>query len=226
MGIRNVIDLFFPKVCYTCYNQLLDFEQHVCTHCRHQLPITNFHHNEDDTIKKALYGRAKIEHATALFHFEKKGIVQQLIHNLKYRGYQDIGVFLGQWLGNELKHSAAYNDIDMVIPVPLHKKKLKSRGYNQVAQFAIEIAKALDAQYNDKSLIKISNTQSQVHKKRLARWQIHNEHFSLSNAELITQKHILLVDDLITTGATLESCISVLNKAENVKISIATMAIA
>ena len=226
MILNNVLDLFFPKVCYTCYDQLLDFEQYVCTRCRHQLPVTNFHFTQSDAIQKVLYGRAQLEQATALLHFEKKGLVQQLIHNLKYRGYEDIGMFLGQWLGNELKTCNAFRTIDLVIPVPLHKRKLKQRGYNQVAKFAMEIAKALQAEYLDHCLVKTSNTQSQVHKKRLARWQINNEQFSIDNPELIAGKHILLVDDIITTGATLESCITELRTAKNVKISIATMAIA
>ncbi|MBU2940837.1 ComF family protein [Lacinutrix sp. C3R15] len=222
---QSIIDLFFPKVCYACYVHLQDYEQYVCTSCRHSLPVTNYHFNANNAVEKVFYGREKVEQATALLRFEKKSIVQQLIHNLKYRGYEEIGVFLGQWLGNELKEIAAYNEIDIVIPVPLHKKKLKKRGYNQVAKFGQEIAKALQADYNDASLIKITNTTSQVTKKRFARWQTNYELFALQNASLIENKHVLIVDDIITTGATLESCIQILNKAKNVKISIATMAI-
>ena len=224
--IASLINLFFPKVCYTCYDYLNDFESYICTTCRHNLPVTNFHFNNDNTVEKVFYGRAKIEHATALLRFEKKGIVQQLIHNLKYRGYEDIGDFLGAWLGNELKNIDAYKTIDVIIPVPLHKNKLKKRGYNQVTKFAQQLAHCLNAEYNKESLIKITNTTSQVNKKRFARWSASNEHFNLKKPELLTNKHILLVDDIITTGATLEACINVINKAENVKISIATMAIA
>jgi len=222
---RSIIDLFFPKVCYACYVHLQDSECYVCTSCRHNLPVTNYHLNANQAVAKVFYGRAKVEQATALLRFEKKSIVQQLIHNLKYRGYEEIGVFLGQWLGNELKELPTYQEIDIVIPVPLHKKKYKKRGYNQVAKFGQEIAKALQADYNDTSLIKITNTTSQVTKKRFARWQSNYELFTLENAASIENKHILIVDDIITTGATLESCIQVLNKAKNVKISIATMAI-
>jgi len=222
---RSIIDLFFPKVCYACYVHLQDSECYVCTSCRHNLPVTNYHLNANQAVAKVFYGRAKVEQATALLRFEKKSIVQQLIHNLKYRGYEEIGVFLGQWLGNELKELPTYQEIDIVVPVPLHKKKYKKRGYNQVAKFGQEIAKALQADYNDTSLIKITNTTSQVTKKRFARWQSNYELFTLENAASIENKHILIVDDIITTGATLESCIQVLNKAKNVKISIATMAI-
>ncbi|MDB9961468.1 ComF family protein [Oceanihabitans sp.] len=223
--LNAVVNLFFPKVCYTCNNELLDFENYVCTKCRHDLPITNFHFDNNNAVEKVFYGRVKVENATSLLRFEKKGIVQQLLHNLKYKGYEDIGVFLGEWLGNELKTIETFNDIDVVIPVPLHKNKLKKRGYNQVDKFAQEIAKALAVEYNDKALIKITSTKSQVTKKRLARWQITTELFAIEHPDQIENKHILLVDDIITTGATLEACINVLKTAKNVKISIATMAI-
>jgi ComF family protein len=224
--LQSVLDLFFPKVCYACQFQLSDNEQYICTNCRHNLPITNFHLENNDFILKTFYGRAKIEHATALLRFEKKGITQQLIHNLKYKGYEEIGVFLGQWLGEELKDIEAYQAIDLIIPVPLHKKKLRKRGYNQVAKFGQEIAKQLNKSYCDDVLIKITNTTSQVNKNRFSRWISNDELFTIQNKEKITNKHILLVDDIITSGATMEACISVLNKAQNVKISIAAMAIA
>ncbi len=224
--IASIVDLFFPKVCYACFYALHDNEDTVCTDCRHDLPVTNFHFDDQDTVKKVLYGRAKIEQATALFRFEKKGLVQQLIHGLKYKGYEHIGGFLGDWMGGELKRVAHYKGIDVVIPVPLHKNKLKKRGYNQVAKFGQHIANALNIGYKDDVLIKVTHTKSQVSKKRLARWNHTDEFFVLQNKTTIAGKHILLVDDLITTGATLEACITALNKAENVKISIATMAIA
>lgn len=224
--IKSIVNLFFPKVCYACLNLLNDNENTICTNCRHDLPVTNFHFDDNDAVKKVLYGRAKVENATALFRFEKKGLVQQLIHGLKYKGYENIGYLLGNWLGGELKTINNYKDIDIVIPVPLHKNKFKKRGYNQVAKFGQQIAKSLENKYEDDVLIKITNTRSQANKKRLARWNYNNELFAVQNEATIENKHILLVDDLITTGATLEACISVLNKAKNVKISIATIAIA
>ena len=226
MSLKSVINLFFPKVCYACSNYLSDNEETICINCRHDLPVTDIHFNNDDTVKKVLRGRAKIELATALFRFEKKGPVQQLIHGLKYRGYEHIGVLLGDWLGGELRDVETYKTIDMVIPVPMHKKKLKKRGYNQVAKFGQQIAMALKVDYVDDVLLKISNTTSQTTKKRIARWNNNEELFAVKNLSKIENKHILLVDDIITTGATLEACCNVLEQAKNVKISIATMAIA
>jgi len=223
---KPIVDLLFPKVCYACLNLLQDNEEAICVNCRHDLPVTNFHFDNDDAVVKALYGRVKIEQGTALFRFEKKGLVQQLIHGLKYRSHENIGVLLGNWLGSELKTLETYQNIDMVIPVPLHKKKLRKRGYNQVTKFGQQLAKALNADYVEDVLVKVTNTASQTTKQRFTRWMNNDELFAIISAETIENKHILLVDDLITTGATLEACITVLNKAKNIKISIATMAIA
>lgn len=224
--MKNLINLLFPKVCYACNHLLSDQEVDLCTSCRHELPVTNYHTDKSQAISKIFYGRVKIEQATALLKFNKKGKVQRLLHHLKYRGHERISGTLGSWLGHELKSIASYQSIDVVIPVPLHKRKLKKRGYNQVAQFGIELAKAINAEYNDTVLVKISNTKTQVFKNRVARWINSQEIFSLQNKEQIKGKHILLVDDIITTGATIEACTSILQKAGNVKISVATMAIA
>ncbi len=224
--IKNLINIFFPQVCYGCNSFLSDNEKYVCTSCRHELPVTNFHFDNKEAVKKVLYGRVKLEHATALLRFEKKGIVQQLLHKLKYKGYEDIGLLLGGWLGTELKEMGDYNDIDIVIPVPLHKRKLKKRGYNQVEKFAKEVASILEVPYKDQVLQKSSSTSTQVFKKRIARWSDKDEVFTLANPSLIANKHILLCDDIITTGATIEACANELLKAPNVKISVVTMAIA
>ncbi len=224
--LNSLTDLFFPKVCYACNHLLADNEKYVCTSCRHKLPVTNFHFNSDDSVNRVFYGRVPIVHATALLRYEKKGLTKSLIHNLKYKGFEEIGLFLGNWLGSELSTVEEYSDIDLIIPVPLHKKKLRKRGYNQVAIFAQQLAKHLDAIYVDDVLIKTSNTSSQVTKNRISRWLHNSEIFRIANIEKIDYKHVLLVDDIITTGATLEACANILQQAKNVKISIATMAIA
>lgn len=224
--VINLLNLFFPKVCYGCGNLLADGEMHICTICRHELPLTNFHFNNDEPIKKVLYGRVNLENATALLRFQKKGIVQQLIHGLKYKGRESTGKFLGKWLGDELKQIEAYKNIDIVVPVPLHKRKLRKRGYNQVRKFGEEIALALNVPYIDSALRKTTSTNAQVFKKRIARWTGDNGVFKLQNSHLIKGKHVLLVDDIITTGATIETCVNELLKAGDVKISVATMAIA
>ena len=224
--IKNLLNLFFPEVCYACNNLLGDNEKHICITCRHNLPVTNYHFENNEAIKKVLYGRVKLELGTALLKFKKKGIVQHLLHNLKYKGHETVGKVLGKWLGNELKTIETYKTIDVIIPVPLHKRKLRKRGFNQVEKFGVELANALDAEYMDTVLLKTTSTKTQVFKKRIARWDNSNEVFTMQNKTLIEGKHILLVDDIITTGATIEACANVLLQAKNVKISVATMAIA
>ncbi|WP_250433318.1 ComF family protein [Hanstruepera flava] len=224
--LESLANLFFPKVCYSCSHLLTDNELYICTLCRHKLPVTNFHFNDDDTVKRIFYGRVPVKYATALLRFEKKGLTQTLIHNLKYKGFEEIGLFLGNWLGSELKEIKAYSNIDLVIPVPLHKNKLQKRGYNQVTLFAKQIAKHINAEYVDDVLIKTTNTASQVSKSRISRWFNNPEIFQAVNTHKIENKHVLLVDDIITTGATLEACSNILLNTKNVKISIAAMAIA
>jgi ComF family protein len=203
----------------------VDNESYVCTSCRHQLPLTNFHLDNNDAVKNVLFGRIKLENATSLLHFSKKGIVQQLMHNLKYRGHKDVGLFLGKWLGEELKTIKGYQDIDVVIPVPLHKSRLRQRGYNQVAKFGQEIANALEIEFNTKVLLKTKAIKSQVFKSQFLRTSMDSATFSISENQTLKGKHILLVDDIVTTGTTIESCANALLNIEGVKISVATMAI-
>ncbi|MGS2725481.1 ComF family protein [Psychroserpens sp. BH13MA-6] len=217
--------MFFPEVCRACGNHLSDNELQICTNCRHQLPLTNFHSDKENAVHKILYGRVPLEHATALLHFSKKGIVQQLMHNLKYRGHESIGQFLGEWLGNELQTETGYSEVDIVIPVPLHKSKLRKRGYNQVDLFGRALATSLDAEYNPSVLIKSVNSKTQVFKNRLNRNFKATNDFEIVNGSSLEHKHILLVDDIITTGATVESCASQLLMIEGLKLSLATMAI-
>ncbi len=176
-------------------------------------------------MKTIFYGKFPVLEATAIIKFQKRGITQELLHNLKYRGQKQISSFFGKWLGAELSEIPHYQTIDMVIPVPLHKQKLKKRGYNQVEGFGVEIAKILDVPYYDDILIKISKTKSQVFKQRFTRFQS-EEIFSLNKPQLIANKHILLVDDIVTTGATLENCALQLLKNTQAKLSLATIAIA
>lgn len=222
---HDLLNLFYPQICNCCNGELTKNEEVICTSCLHELPLTNFHQDNVNPAKKVFYGRMEVENATALLYFRKKGMVQELIHNLKYRGNKEIGTYLGKWLGAELSETEEYKDIEAIIPVPLHRKKLKSRGFNQVEGFARELAASLDAEYMDDVLLKHSATTTQTLKKRLSRWGVIEETFVLQNPEKIRNKHILLVDDLITTGATLEACGIKLQKAEGVKISLAAMAI-
>ena len=198
-------------------------EQLLCSYCLSELPLTHFHTYEDKMVLNKFYGLLPVHQASAKLYFIKKGISQKLLHKLKYEGQQNIGAYFGNWFGSELSQLASYLDVDVVVPVPLHKKRLRSRGYNQVKKFAQQIAEQLNAHYCEESLIKISHASSQV---GLGRWSRFGskEVFRLGNPIPVQNKHVLLVDDLITTGATLISCGKELLKAPISKLSIVTLA--
>lgn len=220
-----MLNLLFPRVCKACKSVLSKQEKVICVVCRHKLPLVCHHRTGSSAMKDIFYGRFVVEEATALLQFQKKGITQELMHNLKYKGQKQISSFFGSWLGGELAEISHYKTVDLVIPVPLHKQKLKKRGYNQVEGFGTEIAKALQIPYRDDLLVKTSKTSSQVFKQRFTRFNS-EEIFFVKNSEPIIGKHILLVDDIVTTGATLENCALQLLKTPQVKISLATIAIA
>lgn len=224
--IKNLLNLFFPKVCLSCDNQLEENEMYMCTNCRHVLPLTNFENIQDNEVTKILYGRVELHYASSLLWFSKKGLVQHLLHNLKYKGHEEVGEFLGKWHGEELRNYEGFKSVDVVIPVPLHSKRLRQRGYNQVHKFGEEIANALDCDFNTNVLQKSKSTKTQVFKDRIRRWNNDDTLFLVTDYDILKGKHILLVDDIITTGATLETCANALLKIEGVTLSVATMAIA
>jgi ComF family protein len=222
--LKEVYALFYPEVCLCCQNHLTTNETIICVHCRHDLPLTNFSAEVNNLVEKSFYGRSKIESATALFYFYKKSNVQTLIHALKYKNQQQVGVVLGNWLGEEIIESNRFSNIDYVIPVPLHKKKLAARGYNQVTTFGESLAKKLQVTFAECFLKRVSYTNTQTKKIRLDRWKNVQELFIVENIADLENKHILLIDDIITTGATLEACCKAFEKVHNLKISIACMA--
>ncbi len=222
--LKDIFAVFFPKICLCCKEHLIAKEFVICITCRHDLPKTNFSFEKENLVEKSFYGRIPIESATTLFYFFKKGKVQQLIHQLKYKKQQQVGVLIGNWLGAELTQSNRFKNIDCIVPVPLHKKKLKQRGYNQVTTFGLSLAKKLHVPYYENILVKTSSTKTQTKKIRLDRWANVQELFFVQNNSTLENKHILLIDDIITTGATLEACCKALYKIKKIKISIACMA--
>lgn len=220
----NVLQLFFPKICCTCNAQLLTLEKLICTTCRHDLPLICYKDFKDNKIKSAFSGRIPIEKAASFFFYRKKGKTKKLIHQLKYKGNQEVGNLIGNWFGYQLHQSQEFTNLDYIIPVPLHKKKLKKRGYNQLTTFGMALSKHLNTEYLPNILIKTSRTKTQTFKQRFERFSNNETKFQLTNFTLLKNKHVLLIDDVITTGATLEACCKELLKSDNIKISIATMA--
>mgnify|MGYP000906254986 CR=1 FL=1 len=222
--LKDVLHLFFPKICITCESKLLQSEKIICTLCRHDLPMICYKDYKYNKITKAFYGRIPIEKATSFLFYRKDGKTKDLIHHLKYKGNQEIGTFIGDWFGQILANSNEFNTIDCIIPVPLHPKKQKQRGYNQLTTFGLSLSKQLKKPYITGVLIRTSATKTQTLKQRFERFSNSSTKFSVPDRSKLTNKHILLIDDVITTGATLESCCKELLTSENIKISIVTMA--
>jgi ComF family protein len=190
----------------------------------YHLPLTHHHNLKEHEMHRAFYGLVAFEFGASLLYFRKKGIAQQLMHNLKYKNQQEIGTFLGDIFSKNALDLPVFNDIDVIIPVPLHKKRLHERGYNQVTTFCEALEKNLAIPIIDSVLVKSINLKSQIQKSKENRLETNKNVFSIENAHKIEGKHILLVDDIFTTGATIEACAKEILKIKNTKISIVTMA--
>ena len=223
--INDINYILLPKVCFGCNTQLYRGEHLLCTVCRNDLPITDYNFLEENSVDRIFYGRIPVKKASSLLFFSQNGIVKQLLHHLKYKNQEKIGEFLGDWYGEILKQRGELEQVDLIIPVPLHDKKLKKRGYNQVDLFGKRLAHHLDVPFLKNVLIKTANTKTLTKKSRFNRWQSTKELYVVEDISLLKNKTVLLVDDVITTGATIEASGSALLKVEGLKLFVATMAI-
>ena len=220
----SLINLFFPRACAGCNSFLLSDEKVICTSCRHEIPLTNHHKIKNNEAFNKFYGRVDVKFASALFYFHKKGIVQEMIHKLKYKGHQEIGEAIGTWYAEVLKSIEELTDVDYIIPIPLHKKRLKERGYNQVTTFGESLSKNLNIKYNETILVRNVYSKTQTKKTFLGRSEVVESLFGVQFNESHHHKHFLLIDDIITTGSTLEACSRELLKIPGSKVSIVCMA--
>jgi ComF family protein len=221
----NFISLIFPRLCAACGNNLAGTEQSLCTKCLYELPTTNFHDDPENEVAKLFWGRVKIEKATSFYYYFKGSKFQKPIHQLKYRGQKHIGVDLGRIFGLHLKETG-FSNVDLIIPVPLHFRKLKKRGYNQSELIAIGMAETLEKPVAANILFRAVYNPTQTKKSRYERWANVDGIFLCKNENLLENKHVLLVDDVITTGSTLEACAHAISGIENTRVSVATLAIA
>ena len=223
--LNDINTVLVPRLCFGCNALLYRGEEHICTVCRNQLPLTEYTFNALNPVDRIFFGRINIIKASSFLFFTEKGIVKSIIHYLKYKNQEQIGAFLGNWYGHILKENNFLNNIDYVVPVPLHRKKLKKRGYNQVSLFAKSIAEHIGAQYLEGVLIKTANTKTQTKKSRILRWQHKQALYVLTEQEILKNKNVLLLDDVITTGATMEACATALSVAQGINLYVASMAI-
>ena len=224
--LNSILNLFYPRVCAACGEALLKDEETVCLKCRYLLPKTGYELNAENPLAQHFYGRVRFHAVTACFFFAKSGKVQHLIHELKYKGNKEAGVFLGQQLGETIKDAPLFQGIDYLIPVPLHPKREKQRGYNQSLMIAKGISEVTGIAIGDKYLVRAIYTETQTHKTAEQRFKNVKDIFEVRFAEELKDKHVLLIDDVLTTGATLESCAHQLENIPGIVISAATAACA
>jgi ComF family protein len=222
----DFISLLFPRLCYGCGNHLLRNETLICTECFVVIPRTNYHLESENPVARLFWGRCLIEKAAAFSFFNKGSRIRNLIHSLKYKGIREIGYELGRIYGLSLKSSGFTYDIDVIIPVPLHPSKKRIRGFNQSDFISSGIADATGLPVDTETLARKAVSATQTRRSRYERWANVEGIFSVMNPGNINGKHVLLVDDVITTGSTIESCANELLKVEGVRVSVVALAFA
>lgn len=224
--IRDFWSLFFPPCCVGCDQPLVHQEEHLCTECWYHLPYTHAHKHADNPVMRKLWGKADIVFAAAYLLFLQSSRTQRLIHHIKYRNRPELATHLGERYGALLSDVPTLRGVDIIIPVPLHRQKLRKRGYNQSDYFARGLSNALQAPILTDCLVRHRGSGSQTRKGRFDRHENVQQSFSLATPETLSGKHVLLVDDVLTTGATIEACANVLLAVPGVRVSVVTLAVA
>lgn len=223
--LHSLAHLFVPRGCIVCSRILLEGEHLVCTECRWEMPMTHTWNERHNPIREKLHSLFMAEQGCALFYYQKKSGYDDLIHRFKYGGKASLSLALGRWFGEELKHSGWYEEIDIILPVPLHPFRKIKRGYNQSEYIARGIGKSLDKKVRTNNLIRKRHNRSQTHHRSTERWDNVAGIFGVRKPGNLSGKHILLVDDVLTTGATLESCAEALRtEVQDIRISAVTLA--
>lgn len=224
--LTDFFDLVFPDICISCERALLKGEKNICLVCMSRLPKTDFHRREDNELCRKLWGRIPLRYGLAYLSFQKGNSVQSILHHIKYKEAKDAAVMLGYWYGQDLYRSSYSDKFDLIVPVPLHKKKLRKRGYNQSSCFAKGLAEGLAVTYSENTLERVKEQSTQTNKGRLDRWTNVKEIYRIVKTGEVKGKRILLADDIATTGATLEVCAQELLNAGAREVSAAVIAIA
>ncbi|MDR0892511.1 MAG: ComF family protein [Mediterranea sp.] len=220
------ISLFFPRCCIVCNEALAEEEEYICTRCNIKMPRTNYHRREGNTVERLFWGKIPIERATAFFFYRKGSDYRQILHALKYRGEKKLGETMGRLMASELQSSGFFEGIDLILPVPLHAKKQKLRGYNQSEWIAKGVAAVTKLPLEPQLLRRVKNTETQTRKSVVARWENVDGSFELLQPEILRGKHVLLIDDVLTTGSTTTACAEAMLKAEGIRISVLALAMA
>ncbi len=221
-----LLDLFYPNLCINCSETLVQGEKVLCLKCITDLPKTNFYKEENNLVEQRFWGKVKVEKGTSFLYFRKGSITQTILHELKYKRNQSVGHFIGKLAGLELQESSHFSTVDVIVPIPLHPKKELKRGYNQSKVICEGLSEILEKPIIVNNLVRIKENETQTKKSVYERYQNIQGVFAINDAQEFEGKHILLVDDVITTGSTLEGCISLLNQIKGTKMSVFTVAVA
>jgi len=224
--LDDFISLLFPRLCYGCGNHLMRNERLICTECYVVIPRTGYHLSEKNPVAELFWGRCLVQRAAAFSFYNRGSRMRRLIHNLKYKGIKEIGYELGRIYGLSLNSSGFTQGIELIVPVPLHPAKRRMRGFNQSDLISQGISDATGLPVDYGCLVRTMASATQTRRPRYERWTNVEGIFEVREAEKITGRHILLVDDVITTGSTIESCANELLKFEGVKVSVAALAVA
>lgn len=220
----DFISLIFPNLCVCCNNNLLKGEDLICIGCLLKLPKTNYHLERDNILEKKFWGKVDIQRVSSFLHYNKHSDVQFLLSKLKYKGQKEIGVVLGKYAAADIAGSDFANSVDLIVPVPLHRNRLKQRGYNQSLCIAQGLSEVTNIPIDHNNLYRTIENPTQTNKSTYERWKNTEGIFELKNGNLFDNKHILLVDDVLTTGSTMIACIEAIKNKSNAKISVFTLA--
>lgn len=222
--LEDFLCIIYPKTCCACSTVLKKNEDWICVGCRLELPETDFHiYPRDNELIQRFVGKVELDFAISYLYYRKKGKVQQLLFNLKYHGVEELSELLGRLYVNQLQ-AEWINSVDIILPVPLHKTRKLNRGYNQVSGFAKVLAEKIGGKYIENVLVRTEHTETQTRKNAVERWENVSGKFKVVSSELIHSKRVLLVDDIVTTGATMEACLQVLLDSGVKSVSIASIA--
>jgi ComF family protein len=224
--IDDFLSLFYPRLCLACHQKSPIRGEYFCLSCKYHLPQTGFHERRENQFSDRFFGRVPIEAGAAMYFFRKGGLTQEVIHQLKYKGKKEIGQRLGEIYGRDLKSSPMFESVQVIVPIPLHPRKEKKRGYNQSAMFALGLSKTMGVPALVKAVSRNVHTATQTKKKVLGRLENVESIFRIANEDALAGKHVLIVDDVLTTGATLEACAEEILKIQDTRVSLATIAIA
>lgn len=225
-GLRDLFGLILPRCCAACDQPLMRFERSICLGCAEDLPLTRFHDDAHNPVQRLFAGRLQLHAASAYLRFTREGKVQRLLHRLKYKGDQEAGLELGRRMAQEIMSSRRFADVDTALAVPLHPRKMRLRGYNQAQVLVDGMREIWPLKDHGDELLRIVKTSTQTKRGRMERWMNVREAFRLAHPEMLRDAHVLLVDDVVTTGATIEACALALREVPGIRISVFTCACA